>query len=701
MAEALIDTSIEFLKGVGPVKADVLKSELSVYKYKHLLNHFPFRYIDKTKFHRVVDIFSDIEPVQLKGQFISVREVGVGKNVRLSAMFEDPSGKIELVWFKGAKWIKSKLKSNETFIVYGKPNYFKGSWNIPHPDIELESVVQARGGSHLQPVYPSTEKLSSKGLNSAGIARCMLNLIPQIKNHIPETLPPHVLERKGLISREKAYQFVHMPQSDEEQEKAVFRFKFEELFFVQMLLLRQKLVNTKKTPGVRFVEVGEKFNAFYTKGLSFELTGAQKRVIKEIRSDVNSGYHMNRLIQGDVGSGKTIVALLSALLAIDNGFQACLMAPTEILAQQHFEGFTEMLAPFGIQVELLTGSVKTAERRRIHAGLESGEVSILIGTHALIEPAVQFKHLGLAIIDEQHRFGVKQRAKLWSKAKLPPHVLVMTATPIPRTLAMTLYGDLDVSVIDELPPGRKSIKTVHRTDANRLVIFKFLKEEIAKGRQVYVVYPLIEESSSMDYKDLMDGFESMSRSFPSPEYQLSIVHGKMKPEDKDFEMRRFSKGETNILVATTVIEVGVNVPNASVMVIESSERFGLSQLHQLRGRVGRGAEQSFCVLMTGDKLSQDGRKRISTMCRTNDGFEIAEVDLELRGPGDLMGTQQSGVMEFKMADLVRDQAILEDARNYAVELLEEDPEFELEKNHLLKETLERIIRVKKNWSKIS
>ena len=441
MAEVFLDTSIEFLKGVGPIKADVLKSELGIYKFKHLLNHFPFRYIDKTKFHRVVDVVSDIDAVQLRGQFTRVREIGTGRNVRLSAMFEDSTGRIELVWFKGAKWIKSKLKANETFIVYGKPNYFKGSWNIPHPDIELESVVQARGGSHLQPVYPSTEKLSAKGLNSAGIARSMLNLIPQINNKIPETLPTYLLDKKGLISREKAYQFVHMPQSDQEQEHAVFRFKFEELFFVQMMLLRQKLVNTKKTPGARFAEVGEKFNSFFSKGLSFELTGAQKRVIKEIRSDVNSGYHMNRLIQGDVGSGKTIVALLSALLAIDNGFQACLMAPTEILAQQHFEGFTELLEPFGIHVELLTGSVKTAERRRIHEGIESGEVNILIGTHALIEPVVKFKHLGLAIIDEQHRFGVKQRAKLWGKAKLPPHVLVMTATPIPRTLAMTLYGD--------------------------------------------------------------------------------------------------------------------------------------------------------------------------------------------------------------------------------------------------------------------
>lgn len=701
MSDGILGTSITYLNGVGPSRAKLLEEELGIKTYGDLVDHFPFRYVDKTQFHKIGDVNSDMEPVQIKGQFVRIREIGVGRKSRLSAVLEDETGQIELVWFKGAKWIKPKLKLNQTYIVYGKPNYFQGGWNIAHPEFELESVVLSRKLPSLQPVYSTTEKLSSSGLGSAGIYRLMMNLMPKLENTFEETLPEPLRVEEQLMGLDLAYQKMHKPSHFKEVFHARRRFKYEELLMVQLLLVQQKLVNTKKTPGVRFSEVGDHFNEFYNNHLGFELTGAQKRVVKEIRQDVNSGYHMNRLIQGDVGSGKTVVALLGALLAIDNGFQVCLMAPTEILAQQHYASFSEWLKPLGIQVELLTGSVKTAERRRIHAGLEDGSTKILLGTHALIEPKVKFLNLGLAIIDEQHRFGVKQRAKLWAKAKVPPHVLVMTATPIPRTLAMTVYGDLDVSVIDELPPGRKPVKTVHRTDAHRLSIFQFMKDEIEKGRQIYVVYPLIEESQAMDYKDLMDGYESIARSFPAPDYQLSIVHGRMKPEDKEFEMNRFIKKETQIMVATTVIEVGVNVPNASVMVIESSERFGLSQLHQLRGRVGRGAEQSFCILMTGQKLSSEARKRVKTMCDTNDGFVIAEVDLELRGPGDLMGTQQSGSMNFKLADIVRDQELLEQARNKAIDIVDEDPELALPKNALLKKSVQRIMKYKKNWSKIS
>ncbi|NQX90693.1 MAG: ATP-dependent DNA helicase RecG [Flavobacteriales bacterium] len=701
MSDNTLSTSIEYLKGVGPKRAEVLRSELGVTTFNDLLKHFPFRYIDKTSFHKISDIASEMEPVQLIGQFIRVKEIGVGRKMRLSAIFEDQSGQIELVWFKGAKWVKPKLLANKQFVVYGRPKYYGGKWNIPHPDFELKADIDKKGGSRFVPVYPSTEKLGSMGLNSNGIVKLMQQLMPQVINEIKETLPRELLAKERLVSRNQAFQWVHFPDSMDDALRARGRMKFEELLLIQILLLQQKIVNTTRMPGVRFSKVGDFFNRFYNDHLGFELTGAQKRVMKEIRADVNSGHHMNRLIQGDVGSGKTIVALLAGLLAIDNGFQVCLMAPTEILAQQHYTGFLELLSPLGLNVQLLTGSVKTQKRREIHEGLENGEVHVLIGTHALIEPKVKFQNLGLAIIDEQHRFGVKQRAKLWAKSSIPPHILVMTATPIPRTLSMTLYGDLDVSVIDELPPGRKQVKTVHRTDAHRLTIFHFLKEEIAKGRQVYIVYPLIEESSAMDYKDLMDGYESVSRSFPAPDYQLSIVHGKMKPEDKDFEMQRFVSGQTQIMVATTVIEVGVNVPNATVMVIESSERFGLSQLHQLRGRVGRGGEQSFCILMTGDKLSQDSRKRIKTMCDTTDGFVIAEVDLELRGPGDIMGTQQSGVMDLKIADLVKDQHILERAREVATGILDLDPDLEKPENKTLRDSIKKILKFKKNWSKIS
>jgi ATP-dependent DNA helicase RecG len=701
MQSNFLDTPIEYVKGLGPARAEVLKSELGIFKVMDLLEYFPFRHIDRTVFHRVADIQDESFSVQLKGQIIRMKELGTGRASRLSATFQDESGQIELLWFKGIKWIKPKIKAGVTYVIYGKPSEYKGTWNIAHPDLDLESNMDKLEGGRFQAVYSSSEKLGKKGLNSAGIAKVIRNALTQLPPQMAETLPQDMIEELNFPSRRTAIINMHAPESMEDYVRALNRLKFEELFFLQLILLRQKLVSTKRTVGARFSLVGDVFTTFYENHLGFELTGAQKRVIKEIRADVNSGYHMNRLIQGDVGSGKTIVALLAGLLAIDNGYQICLMAPTEILAQQHYEGFQKMLEELPVNVALLTGSVKTAERRRIHEGLESGEINILIGTHALIEPKVKFKCLGMAIIDEQHRFGVAQRAKLWAKAQLPPHVLVMTATPIPRTLAMTMYGDLDISVIDELPPGRKAIKTVHRTDAHRLSVFAFLKEEISKGRQVYVVYPLIEESQSMDYKDLMDGYESISRSFPMPDYQISIVHGKMKPEDKDYEMRRFAKGETQLLVATTVIEVGVNVPNASVMVIESTERFGLSQLHQLRGRVGRGAEQSYCILMSGLKLSSDARTRIKTMCETNDGFKISEVDLELRGPGDIMGTQQSGLMNLKVANLATDQEILSKARKMAIVKMDEDPDFTLPKNELIALGLKKAMKQRKDWSKIS
>ncbi|MDG1159528.1 MAG: ATP-dependent DNA helicase RecG [Flavobacteriales bacterium] len=701
MNQSFLDTPIEYVKGVGPSRADAFKSELGIYKMSDLLEYYPFRHIDRTVFHTVTSIDSEAFSIQLKGRIVRLKELGTGRATRLSATFQDDTGQIELLWFKGIKWVKPKIKADLEYVIYGKPTQFKGTWNIAHPDLEVASNVEKLEGGRFQAVYSSSEKLGKKGLNSAGISKVLRNAIAQLPANIEETLPESMIASLGFPSRRTAIINMHAPQRIEDYLAALERLKFEELFFLQLVLLRQKLVNTKRTLGARFPKVGELFTDFYQKHLGFELTGAQKRVMKEVRLDVNSGYHMNRLIQGDVGSGKTIVALLAGLLAIDNGYQVCLMAPTEILAQQHYEGFQKMLAELPAKVALLTGSVKTAARRAIHEGLESGEINILIGTHALIEPKVKFKCLGMAIIDEQHRFGVAQRAKLWAKATLPPHVLVMTATPIPRTLAMTMYGDLDISVIDELPPGRKAIKTVHRTDAHRLSVFAFLKDEIKKGRQVYVVYPLIEESQSMDYKDLMDGYESISRSFPMPEYKISIVHGKMKPEDKDYEMKRFARGETQLLVATTVIEVGVNVPNASVMVIESTERFGLSQLHQLRGRVGRGAEQSYCILMSGQKLSSDARTRIKTMCDTNDGFKISEVDLELRGPGDIMGTQQSGLMNFKLANLATDQVLLSRARQVAIALIDEDPDLTDPKNSLIAIGLKKALKQRKDWSKIS
>lgn len=701
MEREVLKTPIEYLKGVGPAKADLLKTELGIFTFGDLLTTFPFRYIDRSRFYTIAELDSTAAEVQLLGKITSLREVGGPRKNRLVAKFEDQTGSIELVWFKGAKWISRSLETGVDYVLFGKPNVFNGKLSFPHPELEKASEFKKSPMKGLQPVYPSTEKLTNKNLNARGIAKLTKVLLPQIKGAVPEVLPVDLLQRFQWPTREAALMEVHFPTSLERLEVARTRLKFEEFFFIQIALLLQKERTTVQTPGHVFETVGNHFNGFYTDHLPFELTGAQKRVLKDIRQDTRSGHHMNRLVQGDVGSGKTVVALLSMLLAADNGFQSCLMAPTEILAQQHYNGLSEMLEGTSIRIALLTGSTKTARRREIHADLLNGQLDILVGTHALIEDVVQFQNLGLAVIDEQHRFGVKQRAKLWKKNSRPPHILIMTATPIPRTLAMSLYGDLDVSVIDELPPGRKPIKTVHRYDSNRLQIFDFLKKEIAKGRQCYVVYPLIEESASMDYKDLEDGYNSICREFPAPEYQVSIVHGRMKAEDKDFEMQRFAKGETQIMVATTVIEVGVNVPNASVMVIESAERFGLSQLHQLRGRVGRGAEQSFCVLMTSVKLSADARTRMETMVRTNDGFEIADVDLQLRGPGDLMGTRQSGMLDLKIANLTKDGQVLQLARREAEVILKADPRLENPVHSAARAHFIRINKGKFQWSKIS
>lgn len=842
----LLETPIEYLKGVGPQRGDLLRKELNIHKYGDLLNLYPNRYIDRTKYYKINQLVNSNSEVQLVGKIIHIKTVEQGKGKsRLVATFVDDTGQMELVWFQGQKWIKESLQLNVVYVIFGKITNFNGTFNMAHPELEKLDTHKASLRSAMQPVYPSTEKLNNKGINSKVISKLMQQLFIETQALFSETLPDSIIKELHLIPKNAALFNVHFPKSQELLAKAQFRLKFEELFFIQLQLITKNLIRKHKIKGHPFEKVGENFTNFYNHHLPFDLTNAQKRVLKEIRNDLGSHAQMNRLLQGDVGSGKTIVALMCMLLAKDNGFQSCLMAPTEILANQHFQGITELATALNLNIKLLTGSTKTAERKIIHEELENGSLDIIIGTHALLEDKVQFQNLGLAIIDEQHRFGVEQRSKLWGKASpnpsrrgeterviqkyrtarpstyallkelktenkknstqaenvlweclrnknlkykfrrqhvidifiadfvcleknliievdggyhntleqreadelrtqilneigfkvirftneevinttentlkkittileslpsgevggaIPPHVLVMTATPIPRTLAMSLYGDLDISVIDELPPGRKPIQTVHRYDANRLKVWKFLKDEIAKGRQVYIVYPLIQESEKMDYKDLMDGYESISRDFPLPQYSISIVHGKMKPADKEEEMKRFVEGKTNIMIATTVIEVGVNVPNASVMVIESAERFGLSQLHQLRGRVGRGAEQSYCILMTGFKLSEDSKTRMETMVRTNDGFEIAEVDLKLRGPGDIMGTQQSGVLNLQIADLVKDREILQVARHIAVRLLKEDPSMSKPEHAKLKEVFLELSKKKNIWNYIS
>lgn len=841
-----LNSPLTYVKGISNARASMLSAELGLSRLNDLLHFFPYRYIDKTRFYKINELLNNSSEVQIIGQIIELKTVNQKKGSRLVAKFRDDTGVMELVWFRGHKWLKDSLKINTPYIIYGKLNYFKGTFSIVHPEMDLYTEAQRKLQTKLQPVYHSTEKLTNSGLSNKIFRSYIQNLLQQIFERIQESLSPELMNEYQLLGKREALLNIHFPKSPELLAKAQYRLKFEELFFIQLQLIRKKLIRKNKIKGYVFEQVGEAFNQFYNQHLPFDLTNAQKRVLKEIRKDVASKAHMNRLLQGDVGSGKTIVALLTMLLAIDNDFQATIMAPTEILATQHYKAISDLLQEMFIPVALLTGSTKAKRRREIHEGLENGSLKILIGTHALLEDKVKFHNLGIAIIDEQHRFGVAQRSKMWQKGSpslilpkgkgkvvrekymtarpstyklmkelqkdrkkftteaeqilwnelktkkldfkfrrqhiidefivdfvclskrlvvevdgkyhllqeqkkadelrthileelsfkvirftneevigniesvleqiskelkslpygevggaIPPHVLVMTATPIPRTLAMSVYGDLDISVIDELPPGRKEVKTVHRYDSNRLSIFQFLKKEIAKGRQVYIVYPLIQESEAMDYKDLMDGYESISREFPLPTYQISIVHGKMKAADKEYEMQRFVKGETQIMVATTVIEVGVNVPNASVMIIESAERFGLSQLHQLRGRVGRGADQSYCILLSSFKLSAEAKTRLKTMVETSDGFKIAEVDLKLRGPGNIMGTQQSGVLNLRIADVVKDTPILHQARNAAIALLQEDANLSKPENTAIQRMYTELSKTSGVWSNIS
>lgn len=692
------DTKIEFLKGLGPQKAALINKELAIFTFGELIQHYPFRYEDRTKFYTINQLNNDLNHVQLILKLRKVEYIGEGRRKRLVAHMVDETGEMELTWFKGIQWAIKRLVVGAIYVVFGKPNLFGRKFNIAHPELELLTSVQEEK-SFFQPIYPTTEKLRHKFLDSKGISRIMEGLLAQASHFIQETLPDDILKHYNLMEKKEALLQIHFPEDTGILNRARFRLKFEEFFFVQLRLLKLKLTRTEKFQGQVLNQTGF-LTRFYKDHLPFDLTDAQKRVIKEAYSDLKSGKQMNRLLQGDVGSGKTMVAFICILIAISSGAQTCLMAPTEILANQHYGGLKTYADLMGLKIALLTGSVKQSVRKAIHQDLLSGDLHILIGTHALLEDVVQFNNLGLAIVDEQHRFGVAQRAKLWAKNKnFIPHVLVMTATPIPRTLAMTLYGDLDISIIDEMPSGRKAIQTVHRYDKDRLKVFGFIKKEIEKGRQIYIVYPLIEESEKMDLKNIMDGYESISRAFP--QFPIGIVHGNMKAADKDFEMKRFVKGETKILVATTVIEVGVDVPNASVMIIENAERFGLSQLHQLRGRVGRGAEQSYCLLLSSYKLSKESRIRLETMVRTNDGFEIADVDLKLRGPGDIMGTQQSGIADLLIADLSKDAPILSMARDAAQHLLQEDPDLSQAKNSM---TLRQIKNQKKhavNWSRIS
>lgn len=689
----MLDTSIEYLKGVGAQRAQTLQSELGIFNFMHLLQHYPFRYVDKTKFHRIADIQSEGDYVQIRGILRRLEEQGEGAKRRIVGTFRDESGVLELVWFKGLNWVKD-LETGAEYIIYGKPTIFNQRVSMVHPEMELATKNNTENANSLEPVYGSTDKLKNKGLDTRGIGRLMRTLFEKLhpqRQSVTETLSADIIEKLRFPSRYEAYVGVHFPKTEQQLKLATRRLKFEEFFFLQLKMLQTKGGRKRGTRGIVFDKIGDYVNTFYKTGLKFDLTNAQKRVLREIRKDMGNGQQMNRLLQGDVGSGKTVVGFMSMLMALDNGKQATLIAPTEILAQQHFQSICEMAAPLGINVSLLTGSVKGKTRKGILHLLETGDIHILIGTHAVLEEKVKFKELGLAIIDEQHRFGVVQRAKMWQKNDVaPPHILVMTATPIPRTLAMTVYGDLDVSVIDEMPPGRKPIQTFHKFESQRLWTFGLMKREIAAGRQVYVVYPLIEESESetlADIKNLMEGVEALEREFPKPQYQISIVHGRQDPDEKHFEMHRFLRNETQIMVATTVIEVGVNVPNATVMVIENAERFGLAQLHQLRGRVGRGGGDSYCILMTGFKLSQDGRFRMAKMCETTDGFKISEADLELRGPGNIEGTQQSGVLNFKIADIIKDAKLLQESRLIAEAVLDEDPALELPKNAVLKRTL--------------
>lgn len=696
----LATRDVKYLQGVGPQRAAVLNKELNIYSLRDLLYNFPYKYVDRSRLYYIHEIDGNMPYIQLRGKVLSFETFGEGRQRRLVGHFSDGTGVVDLVWFQGLKFVMGKYKANEEYIVFGKPTVFNGRINIAHPDIDPagELVLSDMG---LQPYYNTTEKMKRMNLNSHALEKLMKNLFHTLQHEIfDETLSPSIIEQHHLLPLTDALYNIHFPRNPELLRKAQYRLKFEELFYIQLNLLRYVKERRNKFRGLAFEKVGEIFNTFYSKNLPFALTGAQKRVIKEMRRDMGSGRQMNRLLQGDVGSGKTLVALMTMLIALDNGFQACMMAPTEILAAQHYETISHFLKGMDVRVELLTGTVKGKRRETILRDLLTGDVHILIGTHAVIEDTVNFSSLGLVVIDEQHRFGVAQRAKLWAKNTCPPHVLVMTATPIPRTLAMTLYGDLDVSVIDELPPGRKPIQTVHQFDNRRASMYAFLRQQIVAGRQVYIVYPLIQESEKMDIKNLEDGYLHICEEFP--EYKVSKVHGKMKPAEKEEEMQRFLRAETQIMVATTVIEVGVNVPNASVMVIENAERFGLSQLHQLRGRVGRGAEQSYCILVTGYKLTEETRKRIEIMVQTNDGFEIAEADLKLRGPGDLEGTQQSGVaFDLKIADLARDGQLLQFVREIADRLFEEDPQGVLPENAIVWRQLKELRKKNVNWSVIS
>ena len=697
----ILSSPIEYLKGVGPLRADMLKKELGIFTFQDLLELYPNRHIDKTRLGRIRDITPQTDYIQVAGTLLAYEMVGAGRAKRLVAQIKDASGILELAWFQGINWVLKNLHVGSDYLVFGKTGFFNGKPQIVHPEIEVYVPANADGKAFLEPVYPSTEKLKARGFNGRQIGKLTQTLFSQLQPaDIAENIPQEIIERLQLMNRYMAFRNIHFPSSAELYRKATERLKFEELFIAQVRLNLVRLQRQSASRGVVFEKVGDYFNTLYAKYLPFQLTGAQKRVLKEIRTDTGRGRQMNRLLQGDVGSGKTIVALLSMLLAADNGYQSCFMAPTEILAQQHFTSLSKLLKEMPVELALLTGSTKTKERKRILQGLLDDTIHFVVGTHAVIEDVVKFKHLGLVIVDEQHRFGVAQRARLWEKAAIPPHVLVMTATPIPRTLAMTAYGDLDYSIMDELPPGRQPITTVHRYETARAKVMDFVKTEITKGRQAYFIYPLIEESEKMSYEDLMQGYEQVKSFFPEPAYRISMVHGRQPVEQKDTNMQRFVSGDTQIMVSTTVIEVGVDVPNASVMVIESAEKFGLSQLHQLRGRVGRGTEKSFCILLTGVKASKEARERIHIMCATNDGFKIAEKDLELRGPGDIEGTRQSGVLNFKIASIVNDKELLEKARTEAEKLLEEDIKLDMAKNLLLRQFLQ-MQKGKNGWSKIS
>lgn len=701
MSSNFFDIHLSNLSALGAKKAAVLLKHTGIETYGDLLHYFPYRYIDRSEIIKINQINIEAGYAQLLCVLKKVEETGKGTKRRLVAVVEDNTGQIDLVWFQGINFILPKLKLGVEYLIFGRPTVFNGRINISHPEIEVFTDALMKAKSAFQPMYHSSDTMKRNWLDSRGLERIMKSVLNMAKGHIPENLPSYILQQHQLIGRETAFFNIHMPENAMLLKQARDRLKFEELLFLQLKLIRNNRLNKQLLKGFSFPTIGEHFTGFYEQHLPFPLTNAQKRVIKEIRNDVAKPVQMNRLLQGDVGSGKTIVALMAMLMAVDNDFQACLMAPTEILAQQHFQGLSELLANTNLNIALLTGSTKKKQRDIIHQSLEDGSLHFLVGTHALLEAKVIFKNLGLVVIDEQHRYGVAQRARMWVKNSLPPHMLAMSATPIPRTLAMTLYGDLDISVIDEMPPGRKPIQTVHRFEKKRFDVYQFIKSELDKGRQAYIVFPLIEESEQLDYKNLMDGYDQLMVYFPRPNYQISMVHGKMKPAEKDLEMQRFIDKKTNILIATTVIEVGVNVPNASVMLIESAERFGLSQLHQLRGRVGRGADQSYCILMTGFKLSADAKVRLETMVRTNNGFEIADVDLRLRGPGDLQGTQQSGLLQLKLADLSIDNKLLTHCRNVATQIIDDDPELQKDENAVLRYYLNMMQQKSMNWGRIS